>query len=112
MLYLTLLDRGIFSNLNARIIAATAGGDLRSDRCISLWDAKTGNLLKRLDNGTSKCIVALLFHPMHESLLLSADMEFDVKLWDWKTGELLKVWKKHHTRIIYRIALVPGSEDL
>lgn len=94
-----------------RAIAATAGGDSRADRCISIWDVRLGTLLKRLDNGSLKSIVTLLFHPLHPHLLFSVDMDFDVKLWDWEQGELLGHWRKHHTRIIYRIELVPGTDD-
>ena len=38
-------------------------------------------------------------------------MEFDVKLWDWEKGEILQVWRKHHTRIIYKLDLIPGTVD-
>ncbi|KAJ3054029.1 hypothetical protein HK097_002811 [Rhizophlyctis rosea] len=93
-----------------QIIAATAGGDDRTDKRISLFDVRSGTLLSQLDNGTSKAILQLAFHPTREEWLLSADMEFDVKLWDWKSGKLLKVWKKHHSRIVNKICWVPGSE--
>jgi len=48
---------------------------------------------------------------MWEDILLSSDMEFDVKLWNWKTGKLLRIWKKHHTRIIHKTAFIPGNYE-
>ncbi|KAJ3012046.1 hypothetical protein HKX48_006515 [Thoreauomyces humboldtii] len=91
------------------VIAATAGSHDRSDRRISLWDVRRGTLLAHLDNATSKPITCLAFHPDDPRLLLSADMEFDVKLWEWRSGTLLRSWKKMHTRIIFRTAFVPSS---
>ncbi|KAJ1547492.1 hypothetical protein HK096_002665 [Nowakowskiella sp. JEL0078] len=104
------------------IIAATAGGEDRTDRKISIWDVRNGLLLCQLDNITHKAVVNLIFHPLYPGLLLSSDMEFDVKLWNWKAGlahvspdevqPLLKCWKKHHSRIIYKTAFVPGNDDI
>ncbi|KAJ3326102.1 hypothetical protein HDU76_013013 [Blyttiomyces sp. JEL0837] len=94
-----------------RIVAASSGGDDRSDKKISLWDVRSGNLLGQIDNGTHKPIVSITFHPEKPNLLLTADMEFDVKLWDWETGALVRCWKKHHTRVIWKIAFVPGCND-
>ncbi|KAI9363040.1 WD40-repeat-containing domain protein [Zopfochytrium polystomum] len=71
------------------IVAASAGGDDRSDRRISVWDARSGQLLTQLDNGTHKPVVALAFHPSLPNHLLAADMEFDVKLWNWEEGHIL-----------------------
>ncbi|KAJ3037145.1 hypothetical protein HDV00_002027 [Rhizophlyctis rosea] len=93
-----------------QIIAATAGGDDRTDKRISIFDVRSGTLLTQLDNGTSKAILQLAFHPTRPELLLSADMEFDVKLWDWRKGVLVRVWRKHHTRIVNRVCWVAGSE--
>ncbi len=103
----------VFENtLHFSTVTATAGGDSKADRCISIWDIQSGTLLKRLDNGSNKSIVLLLFHPQYPNLLLSADMDFDVKVWDWESGDLLGHWKKHHTRIIYKMDLVPGTHDM
>ncbi|KAI8815944.1 uncharacterized protein EV422DRAFT_336670 [Fimicolochytrium jonesii] len=93
-----------------QIVAATAGSHDRSDKRISIWDARTGSLLTQLENGTSKPVTCLVFHPESPYLLLSADMEFDVKLWDWRTGTVLRTWKKLHTRIIFRVSVVPGGD--
>ncbi|KAJ3299443.1 hypothetical protein HK104_008949 [Borealophlyctis nickersoniae] len=93
-----------------QIIAASAGGDDRPDKRISIWDVRSGSLVTQLDNGTSKAILALAFHPTRSELLLSADMEFDVKLWDWRRGKLVRCWKKHHTRIVNKVAWVPGCK--
>ncbi|KAJ3087475.1 hypothetical protein HK102_011026, partial [Quaeritorhiza haematococci] len=94
-----------------QIIAATAGGEDRASSHISIWDVRLGTLLSQLDNGTHKPVVTLTFHPIQKSTrgwLLSSDMEFDVKLWDWRKRECLRVWRKHHSRILYRVAFVPG----
>ncbi|KAJ3185873.1 protein with putative role during mitosis [Irineochytrium annulatum] len=91
-------------------IAATAGSDDRADRRIWLWDVRTGKLIRHLDNGTHKPVTSLCFHPVYRNLLLSADMEFDVKLWDWQKGELVRGWKKHHTRVIWKCAFMPGND--
>eukprot|EP00842_Homolaphlyctis_polyrhiza_P003126 jgi/Hompol1/3814/HPOL_006755-RA len=66
----------------------TAGGGDKLDKGISIWDVRSGTLLTHLDNGTVKPIVALLFHPSFPELLVSADMEFDVKLWNWRQGTI------------------------
>ncbi|KAJ3161381.1 hypothetical protein HDU86_007163 [Geranomyces michiganensis] len=97
-----------------QIVAATAGSHDRSDKRISLWDVRSGTLLAQLDNGTSKPVTCLAFHPDDPGLLLSADMEFDVKLWDWREpggGRVVRLWRKHHTRIIFRAAFVPGADN-
>ncbi|KAJ3164363.1 hypothetical protein HDU88_005461 [Geranomyces variabilis] len=97
-----------------QIVAATAGSHDRSDKRISLWDVRSGTLLAQLDNGTSKPVTCLAFHPDDPGLLLSADMEFDVKLWDWREpggGRVVRLWRKHHTRIVFRAAFVPGGDD-
>jgi WD40 repeat protein len=93
-----------------QIIAATSGGDDRADRRISLWDVRSGRLLAQLDNGTHKPVLALAFHPQKPNLLLAADMEFDVKLWDWEQGKVVRMWKKHHTRVIWKIGFIPGRD--
>ncbi|KAJ3210754.1 hypothetical protein HDU67_005032 [Dinochytrium kinnereticum] len=95
----------------SRILVASSGGEDRSDRKISLWDARNGQLDMQLDNGTPKPVTCLAFHPMRKNLLLSADMDFDVKLWDCDSGRLLRCWKKHHRRVIWKIAFVPGRDD-
>jgi WD40 repeat protein len=92
-------------------ICASAGDDSKSDRCISIWDIRTGTLVKRIDNGSNKAIIILYFHPIYTNLLFSVDMDFDVKLWDWETGEIQKHWKKHHSRIIHKIELLPGTGE-
>ncbi|TPX55642.1 hypothetical protein PhCBS80983_g05170 [Powellomyces hirtus] len=92
-----------------QIIAATAGSHDRSDKRISLWDVRSGTLLTQLDNGTSKPVTCLAFHPDDPYQLLSADMEFDVKLWNWQEGAVIRLWKKFHTRIVFRAAVVPGG---
>ncbi|KAJ3282905.1 hypothetical protein HDU79_009553 [Rhizoclosmatium sp. JEL0117] len=93
-----------------QIIIATAGGEDRHDRKISLWDMKSGTLVSQLDNGTHKPVVSVVFHPTNPDLLLTADMEFCVKLWDWKQSVLVRSWKKHHSRVIWKVAFVPGRE--
>lgn len=92
------------------LIVATAPSEDRTDKHISIWDAAKNEILSRLDNVTSKPVVFLLFHPSFPELLLSADMEFDVKLWNWREGTLVRWWKKHHTRIIYKLMFVPGDD--
>ncbi|KAJ3247744.1 Nucleoporin Nup43 [Chytriomyces hyalinus] len=94
-----------------RIVVATAGGDERNDRKISIWDVKKGNLITQLDNGTHKPVLALTFHPDEPHLLLTADMEFNVKLWNWTTGEIIRTWKKHHSRVIWKVAFIPGRPN-
>ncbi|KAJ3170112.1 hypothetical protein HDU87_008829 [Geranomyces variabilis] len=97
-----------------QIVAATAGSHDRSDKRISLWDVRSGTLLTQLDNGTSKPVTCLAFHPDDPGLLLSADMEFDVKIWDWREpggGHVVRLWRKHHTRIVFRVAFVPGGDN-
>ncbi|KAL2918528.1 hypothetical protein HK105_201929 [Polyrhizophydium stewartii] len=95
---------------SGQVIVATAGGDDRNDKGISLWEMRSGSLLSHLDNGTIKQVVAILFHPSFPELLLTADMEFDVKLWNWREGRVVRWWRKHHTRIIFRLAWIPGDE--
>lgn len=88
-------------------MVATAG----ADRTISLWDLKENLLIVTLSNNTHKPIVGLCFHPTFPELLMSADMEFDVKLWNWKEGNQVRWWKKHHSRIIHQIGFVPGDDS-
>lgn len=94
-----------------QVIGVSACGDDRGDRKISLWDLNNSSLITQLDNKTSKTVLTLSFHPVWEEILLSSDMEFDVKLWNWRTGKLLKVWKKHHTRIIHKTDFIPGNYE-
>ncbi|KAJ3230549.1 hypothetical protein HDU81_004426 [Chytriomyces hyalinus] len=94
-----------------RIVVATAGGDERNDRKISIWDVKKGNLITQLDNGTHKPVLALAFHPDEPHLLLTTDMEFNAKLWNWTTGEIVRTWKKHHSRVIWKVAFIPGRRN-
>ncbi|KAI9101184.1 WD40-repeat-containing domain protein [Phlyctochytrium arcticum] len=94
-----------------QIVAATAGNFDRTDKKISIWDVRSGKLLIQLDNGTSKPVTSLVFHPDNPYLLVSSDMEFDVKLWDWRTGVCVRLWRKFHSRIIFKVGIVPGSED-
>ncbi|TPX66090.1 hypothetical protein SpCBS45565_g04738 [Spizellomyces sp. 'palustris'] len=94
-----------------QIIAATAGNHDRTDKKISIWDVRSGTLLTQLDNGTSKPVTCLAFHPDDPSLLVSADMEFDVKLWDWRSGACVRLWRKFHTRIVFKAAIVPGGDN-
>ncbi|KAI8928443.1 hypothetical protein BC831DRAFT_448698 [Entophlyctis helioformis] len=93
-----------------QIIVATAGSEDRLDKGISIWDVRKGSLVTHLDNGTIKPIVALLFHPSYPELLLSADMDFDVKLWNWREGRVVRWWRKHHSRIINRMAWLPDDD--
>ncbi|KAI9209872.1 uncharacterized protein BJ171DRAFT_609331 [Polychytrium aggregatum] len=89
------------------IMVCTAGTDDRSDRRITIWNLTQQRLETQLDNLASKQIVALAFHPTECSLLLSADLEFDIKLWDWRRRTCLLHWRKMHTRIINKISWVP-----
>ncbi|KAJ3276020.1 hypothetical protein HDV01_006190 [Terramyces sp. JEL0728] len=89
-----------------QIIAATAG----TDKNIIVWDVGKNTILNTLQNNTVKPIVCLNFHPSFDELMVSADMEFDVKLWNWKEGNVVRWWKKHHTRIINQIGYIPGDD--
>lgn len=85
------------------IIAATSGGEDRSDKKISLWDVRSGNLIHHLSNTTTnKPILTVSFHPKQKNLLLTSDMEYDIKIWDWQSGVVLTSWKKAHSRIIHK----------
>lgn len=66
--------------------------------------------MNQLDNGTHKPVLTLNFHPRETDLLLSSDMEFDIKLWDWRQETMLRSWKKVHTRIIYKCLFIPYSD--
>lgn len=96
---------------NGESVVAVAGGQDRSDRRITIWNIKTGYLVQRLENNTHKPIVCLQFHPTKVGLLLSCDMEHDVKLWDWKLGEQVRSWKKMHTRIIYQCVFISSTTE-
>ncbi|KAJ3129145.1 hypothetical protein HK098_002386 [Nowakowskiella sp. JEL0407] len=109
-----------------KVITATAGED-RTNRKISIWNVKSGHLLCQLENTSPKPIVSLQFHPTNHELIMSSDMEFDVKLWNWKSAmvsksakdqvsdvevnPLLRHWRKLHSRIIYKTAFIPGKDD-
>ena len=93
-----------------QVIAATTGCDDGSDKGISIWDIRNNNLITHLNNNTVKPVISVLFHPTYQELLLTADMEFDVKLWNWKENKPVRWWKKHHTRIIYQLAWIPGDD--
>lgn len=93
-----------------QIIAATSGGEDRSDKRICIWDLRLDELLSQLDNQTAKPVTSLQFHPSFPNLLLSADMACDVKLWNWKESRTVRWWKKHHSRIIYQLGFVPGDD--
>lgn len=89
---------------------ATAGGDDRKDRHIRLYNLKTTQLMAQLDNKTGKPVTTLRFHPIQSHLLVSADLEFDLKVWDWREGSMMVHWKKHHSRVIHKVDFVPGEE--
>ncbi|KAJ3382740.1 hypothetical protein HDU92_004615 [Lobulomyces angularis] len=96
------------------IIAATAGGEDRSDKKISIWNCREGKLLRQLDNLNFKPIIILNFiknKKNDSNFLVSIDMEFDLKIFDWKNNEILKVFKKIHTRIIYQSLIFGGGGD-
>ncbi|KAH9270410.1 hypothetical protein BASA83_007409 [Batrachochytrium salamandrivorans] len=93
-----------------QVIVATAGSEDRHSKGISFWEMRSGALISHLDNGTVKHITSLLFHPSFPELLLSADMEFDVKLWNWREGKVVRWWRKHHSRVINRISSIPGDD--
>ncbi|KAI8609073.1 hypothetical protein BC830DRAFT_1152469 [Chytriomyces sp. MP71] len=90
-----------------RILAASAG----DDRQVSIWDVRVGKLVSQLDNGSSnKPVMALAFNPNDDAQLLTTDMDFNAKLWNWKERRLLRCWKKHHTRVIWKVCFVPGRK--
>jgi hypothetical protein len=93
-----------------QIVAATAGGEDRSDKRICIWDIRDDTLLTQLDNSTVKAVTSLMFHPSFPNLLLSSDMAYDVKLWNWKENTPVRHWKKHHSRIIFQLGFVPGDD--
>ncbi|KAJ8324568.1 hypothetical protein O5D80_006813 [Batrachochytrium dendrobatidis] len=93
-----------------QVVVCTSGSENRHDKGITLWEMRSGSLLSHLDNGTVKPVTSLLFHPGFPELLLSADMEFDVKLWNWKEGKIIRWWRKHHSRIINQISWIPGDD--
>jgi WD40 repeat protein len=106
------MDVASFSD-TGEVIVATGGGQDRSDRRISIWNAKGGGgLIKQLDNASGKPITVLTFHPTDPKLLLSADMDFSVKLWDWRdSGTPIRIWRKMHSRIIYKAVFIGGGGD-
>jgi WD40 repeat protein len=95
------------------VVIATGGGQDRSDRRISIWNAKDGGgLIKQLDNTSGKPITVLTFHPTDPKLLMSADMDFSVKLWDWRDSAApIRVWRKMHSRIIYKAVFIGGGGE-
>ncbi|KAI8913685.1 WD40-repeat-containing domain protein [Gorgonomyces haynaldii] len=97
------------TSAEGRLVCATTGGEERSDRFISIWDLKKDTLINNLDNQTSKPIVQCVFHPTFPELLLTGDLAGDVKLWNWQENHLVKHWKRHHSRIIFKIGFVPGD---
>jgi WD40 repeat protein len=105
------LDIKVLPSTN-QVIGVSASGDDRGDKKISLWDLNNSSIITQLNNKTSKTVLTLSFHPVWEDILLSSDMEFDVKLWNWKTGKLLKIWKKHHTRIIHKTEFIPDNYEM
>ncbi|KAJ3188742.1 hypothetical protein HDU85_004456 [Gaertneriomyces sp. JEL0708] len=101
---------------SGEIILATAGDD-RRDKRISLWDVRTGTLIRGLDNGSAKGLTGICFVGPNiddGQWLLSVDMDFSVKLWNWKEGSCERIWKKMHSRIVFQIGVVPlhfGGDD-
>ncbi|KAI8847462.1 hypothetical protein BC829DRAFT_244104 [Chytridium lagenaria] len=51
------------------------------------------------------------FHPAKKNLLLSADMDFDVKLWTGKL-EIIKMLEEASQKVVWRISFVSRREDL
>jgi WD40 repeat protein len=93
-----------------QIVAATSGGEDRSQKMICIWDIRKDELISQLDNSTIKPVTCLKFHPSFPNLLLSADISCDIKLWNWNEGKVIRWWKKHHSRIIFQIEFIPGDD--
>ncbi|KXS17027.1 WD40 repeat-like protein [Gonapodya prolifera JEL478] len=94
------------------VISATCPADPHLDRTISihLLTLPGPHLVRSLDTGTPRPVVALSFHPTNPTWLLTADMDHCVKLWDVDTGAVLRTWRKWHTRVVHRCGWVPHSE--
>ena len=79
------------------------------DNDISLWDAATGELVRRLE-GHSDAIAdgaGLAFSPTGEHLA-SASYDETARLWDVATGESLQVLRGHNGRV-YCVAFTPDG---
>ena len=66
------------------------------DKTIKLWDVKTGELIKSLDNGSR--VYSVAFSPEYDILASGGDEEV-VKLWDIRTGNCRQKLTGHTTWI-------------
>ena len=64
------------------------------DKTIKLWDVKTGELIKSLDNGSR--VYSIAFSPDYDTLASGGDEEI-VKLWDVRTGHCRQKLIGHRT---------------
>jgi WD40 repeat protein len=92
-----------------------AEGGSYGDACVKLFDAKTGQLVRRLE-GHPGIVYAIAFSP-DGRIVASGSGDQTVKFWDARTGKLLNTLFGH-TRKVTSLAfsadtktLVSGSED-
>jgi small GTP-binding protein len=80
-----------------------------NDNTIRLWDAETGQLLKRL-RGHSATIYSVAWSP-DGRILASGSNDNTIRLWDAETGQLLKTLPEH-MKAVYCVAWSPNGRIL
>lgn len=73
------------------------------DKCIRIWDIEQNEILIELEHGSYKPITAMKIHPVYSDILITCDMDNNIKVWKWKLSKLMKQFKKIHGRVIYQI---------
>ncbi|KAG8940093.1 hypothetical protein FRC03_005795, partial [Tulasnella sp. 419] len=67
-----------------------------NDTTVAIWDAQTGNLLRRLRNSTSWLTsLAVAFLQADGTQIASGSDDRAVVIWDAQTGNLLRTLKGH-----------------
>lgn len=77
------------------------------DKCVRIWDIEQNEMIAEVEHGSYKPITALIIHPVYTDILITCDMDSNIKVWKWRQMKLMKQFKKIHGRVIYQIC--PGN---
>ncbi len=83
------------------------GADGKADNSLILWDAATGELIRRFEGHTDR-VYAVAFSPDGQRIL-SGSQDASLILWDTNTGEALKHYTGH-TGPVWSVYFLPDGE--
>jgi WD40 repeat protein len=96
---------GLTYSPDGKTLAASAGSD------VNLWDANTGNLIKKIGGQHKSEVISLAFAPLGSTLITASREDGCVYLWDLSTYKATAI-QKGHSLPISAIALSPDGTKL